>query len=131
MNAEQIWMREPFIQCREEFAIYREIFEFVATDLKQIDWKGDIITEGAAYLPELMKQSGISDSRYISITPAKEFQICGADYSHPLRRDHPAGHHVADPDGGAADDSVLPEHSVVPAAVPPQAGQTGGGANPG
>ena len=75
MNAEQIWMREPFIQCREEFDIYREIFEFVETDLKQIDWKGGIITEGAAYLPELMKQSGIPDSRYISITPAKEFQI--------------------------------------------------------
>ena len=68
-------MREPFIQCREEFDIYREIFEFVETDLKQIDWKGGIITEGAAYLPELMKQSGIPDSRYISITPAKEFQI--------------------------------------------------------
>ena len=75
MNAEQVWMREPLVQCREEFDIYREIFEFVATDLKQIDWKGGIITEGAVYLPELMKQSGISDSRYISITPAKEFQI--------------------------------------------------------
>ncbi len=47
----------------------------MATDLKQIDWKGGIITEGAAYLPEVMKQSGIPDSRYISITPAKEFQI--------------------------------------------------------
>ena len=75
MNAEQVWMREPLVQCREEFDIYREIFEFVATDLKLIDWKGGIITEGAVYLPELMKQSGISDSRYISITPAKEFQI--------------------------------------------------------
>ena len=75
MNAEQIWMREPIIQCREEFDIYREIFEFVAKDLKQIDWKGGIITEGAAYLPELMKQSGIPDNRYISITSAKEFQI--------------------------------------------------------
>lgn len=75
MNAEQVWMREPLVQCREEFDIYREIFELVATDLKLIDWKGGIITEGAVYLPELMKQSGISDSRYISITPAKEFQI--------------------------------------------------------
>ena len=75
MNAEQVWMREPLVQCREEFDIYREIFEFVATDLKLIDWKGGIITERAVYLPELMKQSGISDSRYISITPAKEFQI--------------------------------------------------------
>ena len=75
MNAEQVWMREPIIQCREEFDIYREIFEFVATDLKQIDWKGGIITEGAVYFPKLMKQSGIPDSRYISITPTKEFQI--------------------------------------------------------
>ncbi len=75
MSAEQIWMREPLLQCREEFDIYREIFEFVAADLKLIDWKGGIITEGAVYLPELMKQSGIPDSRYISITPAKEFQI--------------------------------------------------------
>lgn len=75
MNAEQIWMREPWLQCREEFDIYREIFEFVAADLKKIDWKGSMITEGAAYLPELMKRSGIPGTRYISITPAKEFQI--------------------------------------------------------
>ena len=65
----------PFAGKREEFDIYREIFEFVATDLKQIDWNGGIITEGAVYFPKLMKQSGISGSRYISITPVKEFQI--------------------------------------------------------
>lgn len=53
-----------------------------AADLKRIDWKSGIITEGAAYLPELMKQSGIPDSRYISITPTKEFQI-----SHYRKRD--------------------------------------------
>ena len=82
MNAEQIWMREPILQCRDEFDIYREIFEFVAADLKRIDWKSGIITEGAAYLPELMKQSGIPGSRYISITPTKEFQI-----SHYRKRD--------------------------------------------
>ena len=75
MSAEQIWMREPLLQCREEFDIYREIFEFVAADLDRIEWKGGIITEGAGYLPELMKQFGIPGSRYISITPAKEFQI--------------------------------------------------------
>ena len=75
-------MREPILQCRDEFDIYREIFEFVAADLKRIDWKSGIITEGAAYLPELMKQSGIPGSRYISITPTKEFQI-----SHYRKRD--------------------------------------------
>lgn len=75
MNAEQTWMREPLIQCREELDIYREIFEFAAEDLEKIDWEGGMITEGAGYLPELMKRSGIPGSRYISITPAKEFQI--------------------------------------------------------
>lgn len=83
MNAEQIWMREPLIQCEEEFQIYREIFGFVEADLKRIDWKGGILTEGAAYLPELMKQSGIPGSRYISITPTKEFQI-----AHYRKRDY-------------------------------------------
>ena len=83
MNAEQIWMREPLIQCEEEFQIYREIFGFVAADLKRIDWKGGILTEGAAYLPELMKQSGIPGSRYLSITPTKEFQI-----THYRKRDY-------------------------------------------
>ena len=55
MNAEQIWMREPFLQCREELVFYEEIFEFVLEDLKQINSKNGIITEGAAYLPKLMK----------------------------------------------------------------------------
>ena len=75
MSAEQIWMREPLLQCREEFDIYREIFEFVAADLVRIEWKGGIITEGTAYLPELMKQFGVPGSRYIVITPTKEFQV--------------------------------------------------------
>ena len=75
MSAEQIWMRKPLLQCREEFDIYREIFEFVAADLDRIEWKGGIITEGTAYLPELMKQSGVPGSRYIVITPTKEFQV--------------------------------------------------------
>lgn len=62
MNAEQVWMREPLVQCREEFDIYREIFEFVATDLKQIDWKGGIITEGAGYQAANQKNRGTVNS---------------------------------------------------------------------
>ena len=74
-NAEQIWMREPLIQCEEEFEFYKEVFEFVITDLKCINCKNGIITEGTAYLPELMKKFGIPSSEYISITPTPEFQI--------------------------------------------------------
>ena len=74
MSAEQIWMREPSLQCTEELKYYQEIFEFVLHDIKQIQRKG-IITEGAAYLPQLMKQINVPINRYISVTPTKEFQV--------------------------------------------------------
>lgn len=35
LNAEQIWMRDPSLQCREEFQFYEEIFEYIVSDLNQ------------------------------------------------------------------------------------------------
>lgn len=75
MTPEQIWMRDPLVQYEEELLIYEEIIEFILEDLKQIDCKNGIITEGAAYLPKLVKYFNIPIERYISITPSKEFQI--------------------------------------------------------
>lgn len=75
MNPEQIWMREPLLQCREEFEFYEEVFEYVLADLEQINCKNGIITEGAAYVPNLIKRLDIPSRRYISITPTKEFQV--------------------------------------------------------
>ena len=74
MGPEQIWMREPQLQCEEELTFYEEVFEFVMADLEKINAKG-IIAEGAAYLPKLMKKLGVSKDRYLSITPTKEFQV--------------------------------------------------------
>lgn len=74
MNAEETWMRAPLIQCAEELEFYEEIFEFVLADLEKIEAKG-ILTEGAAYLPKLMKKMNISKDRYLAITPGKDFQI--------------------------------------------------------
>lgn len=74
MNAEETWMRESLLQCSEELTFYEEIFEFVIEDLRLIKGKG-IITEGAAYLPKLMKKLNVPKDRYISITPTAEFQI--------------------------------------------------------
>ena len=74
MGPEEIWMREPQLQCDEEFTFYEEVFEFVMADLEKIKAKG-IITEGAAYLPSLMKACAIPVNRYLSITPTKEFQV--------------------------------------------------------
>lgn len=75
MNSEQIWMREPSLQCKEELLFYNEIFEYVLRDLKKISSNSAIITEGAAYLPGLMKKYSIPRNRYFSIVPSKEFQI--------------------------------------------------------
>ena len=74
MGPEEIWMREPQLQCDEEFTFYEEVFEFVMADLEKIKAKG-IITEGAVYLPKLMKKLGVSKDRYLAITPTKDFQI--------------------------------------------------------
>lgn len=74
LRADEIWMREPVLQCQEELLYYKETFAFVLEDLMQIKEK-DIITEGAAYLPELMRKLNISNNRYISITPTRDFQI--------------------------------------------------------
>lgn len=75
MSPEQIWMRDPVVQCEEELLFYEEIFEFILEDLKQMHCKNGIITEGAAYLPKLIKKLNIPTERYISITPSKEFQF--------------------------------------------------------
>lgn len=75
MNTEQIWMREPLLQCQEELLFYSEIFEYILSDLKKVSNSHSIITEGAAYLPSLMKKYNIPKDRYFSIVPTKEFQI--------------------------------------------------------
>ncbi|MBE5801661.1 MAG: hypothetical protein E7319_05165 [Clostridiales bacterium] len=75
MTPEQIWMRDPLVQCEEELLIYEEIFDYILADLEKLDCNAGIITEGAAYLPILAKRQSIPANRYISITPTKEFQV--------------------------------------------------------
>lgn len=72
MTPEEVWMREPLLQCDEEFLIYEEISEMVFFDLQKID-ADLIITEGAAYTPKVMKKYGVRD--YITIVPVPDFQI--------------------------------------------------------
>lgn len=74
LSIEETWMREPQLQCEEELIYYREIFDFILEDLADIKYKNGIITEGAAYLPELMQKYFIDKKHYVSITPTEEFQ---------------------------------------------------------
>lgn len=69
------WLREPRVQCEEEIQFYREIFAFVEDDVRKISGGQDMIAEGAAFLPELMKQAGVGTEQYFCMTPAKEFQL--------------------------------------------------------
>ena len=75
LDAEQIWMRDPGIQCQEEFAFYNEIFGYLSADLAKLSCKNGIVTEGAAYVPALMQRAVIPYNRYIAVTPTEDFQI--------------------------------------------------------
>ena len=72
MSPEEIWMRDPKIQCKEEFTIYREIAPFVFEKLNALDAEF-IITEGAAYTPEVMRT--YAADRYITLVPSPDFQV--------------------------------------------------------
>ena len=75
MHPDEVWMRDPSLQCVEELQIYEDIFPYVLADLEQLPGDKPIVTEGAAYLPKLMKQTGILPNRFLSLTPTPKFQI--------------------------------------------------------
>lgn len=75
MNSEEIWMREAALQYKEELQFYDEIFDFILQDLETMCEGRDIITEGTAYLPNLINERDIPRDRYLAITPTRNFQI--------------------------------------------------------
>ncbi|MBK8905781.1 MAG: hypothetical protein IPM53_31655 [Anaerolineaceae bacterium] len=74
MSWEEIWMRPVPEQVEEEFAYYRERFAMIVQDLQAFDPEKPLILEGAAYLPELLEQSGANPQRVIFLVPSREFQ---------------------------------------------------------
>lgn len=75
MTPEQIWMRDPKEQNKEELQIYNEIYEYILEDISMISGQSGIIAEGAAFIPSLIKYNNVDQKHYISITPTPEFQI--------------------------------------------------------
>lgn len=73
MTADETWMRDPLVQCQEELSFYAEVAPLVAEKLQSLNAKC-IVAEGAAFLPEIMREWGIPPQRYIAITPTREFQ---------------------------------------------------------
>ena len=75
MSPEEIWMRDPEIQCEEEFQIYEEIFDYIMEDLQGLNIQKGVITEAVAFCPKLMKKQGITSNEYLTIVPSSEFQV--------------------------------------------------------
>ena len=72
MKGDEIWLRDPEIQCEEEFKIYSEVAGRVFDRLHKIRSEF-VIAEGAAFTPAVMAKSGFAD--YICMIPTPEFQI--------------------------------------------------------
>lgn len=75
MTPDEIWMRDPAEQCREEFRIYREMFPFALERLYAAAADGPVITEGAGWLPDAVKELGVEQSRYVCLVPSRVFQM--------------------------------------------------------
>jgi len=72
MTADGIWMRSPELQCSEEFLIYDEVAEYIFSAIEALD-EEFIVTEGAAFTPNVMKN--MRDAKYMTIVPTRDFQI--------------------------------------------------------
>ena len=72
LSPEELWMKDPVLHCQDEFKIYEEIAPYVFEKLNHVE-ADFIVTEGAAYTPQVMKQMGFM--HYVTIIPTPEFQI--------------------------------------------------------
>lgn len=74
MNCDQMWLRKPEVMLDDEIEYYTGIFKYVLEDLNKIETKKPIITEAAAFMPNLVKSIEIPNNRYICIIPDAGFQ---------------------------------------------------------
>lgn len=75
LTPEEMWLRNPQELCMDEIQIYRGMIQYAEKKLVGYQQKGTVVTEGAGYMPELMKKKQVPPNRYVCITPAREFQL--------------------------------------------------------
>jgi hypothetical protein len=75
MSWDEILMRSVDIQVIEEFEFYREEFEMLLDEIKELHKDKPIIVEGTALLPELVESLKINKNKVIYLVPTKHFQI--------------------------------------------------------
>lgn len=74
LQGDALWLREPTVLADEELEIYRRIYKFCARDIGRLSAVGDVITEGAGYLPSLMAADSIAPDRYLCLVSSKNFE---------------------------------------------------------
>lgn len=73
---EELWMRPVDLLLSEEFAVYREEFQFILEDLMGLSKDQPILAEGAALLPECIAPLLAQQNHAIWVVPSEEFQLC-------------------------------------------------------
>lgn len=73
-SCDELWMRPFEIQVAEEVALYNEEFSLILNDLGAMPGDIPILAEGAALMPHLIDDLGISRDRAIWIVPWSTFQ---------------------------------------------------------
>jgi adenylate kinase family enzyme len=75
MSWDQIWSQPVEQLLQDEIEYYHERFPFIRDDLSQLNAETPAILEGAAFLPELIKQYPVKHENVIFMLPTVEFQL--------------------------------------------------------
>jgi 2-phosphoglycerate kinase len=75
LSWEAIWAQPVTRLLADELAYYHERFPLILADLFQIDPEKPILLEGAAFLPELVKQFAAKPKNVVFMVPTPDFQI--------------------------------------------------------
>ncbi|MBW6467159.1 MAG: hypothetical protein K0B06_11690 [Brevefilum sp.] len=75
MSWDEMWSQPVNKQVQDVFAYYTEQFPMILADLLGYWDQAPIIMEGAAFLPELLKKSGVRSEHAMFLVPSKRFQL--------------------------------------------------------
>jgi dephospho-CoA kinase len=75
MTMDELWLRDYNVLHDEEYKTYERLMPYFISDLENLNKDIPIITEGAAFLPNLIYQLKMYNVHYLCIVPTKEFQI--------------------------------------------------------
>jgi hypothetical protein len=73
MSADQVWLRPVSQQVDSELEFYRERFAMILADIAAS--KKPLIVEGAALMPELLRQVGVGARQAFFMVPTWTFQM--------------------------------------------------------